>query len=60
MTWYVQIEDYKGNRADCTNEERSTLVYRFKTEKEAAAFLRKAARLPYDAVSLKKWSDKDG
>lgn len=59
MTWYVQIEHYKNSRADCSNEELSSLIWQFRTEKEAAAFLKKAARLPYHAVSLAKWSDDD-
>lgn len=59
MAWYVQIESYSAKRADNKLYEPHSTVWSFETEKEAAAFLRKAARLPYKTVSLTKWSDED-
>lgn len=59
MTWFVQIESYSDKRADDKVYELYSTVWNFETEEEAAAFLRKAARLPYKAVSLTKWSDAD-
>lgn len=57
--WYVQIESYSAKRADNKVYEPHSTVWGFETEKEAAAFLRKAARLPYKTVSLTKWSEED-
>lgn len=57
MTWFVQIESYSAKRADKKVYEPHSTVWGFETEEEAAAFLRKAARLPFKAVSLTKWSD---
>lgn len=59
MTWYVQIESYSGKKADNKLFEPYSTLWAFETEKEAADFLKKAARLPYKAVSLTKWSDAD-
>lgn len=61
MTWYVQIESYSCAvwRSDKKVYNPYSTVWAFDTEKEAATFLRKAARLPYKAVSLTKWSDFD-
>ena len=59
MTWYIQIESYSAKRADNKVYEPYSTVWGFETEEEAAAFLRKAARLPYKTVSLTKWSDED-
>lgn len=59
MAWYVQIESYSEKRADNKLYEPHSTVWSFETEKEAAAFLRKAARLPYKTVSLTKWSDEN-
>lgn len=57
--WYVQIESYSAKRADNKLYEPRSTVWSFETEKEAAAFLGKAARLPYKTVSLTKWSDEN-
>ena len=57
--WYVQIESYSAKRAGNKSYEPHSTVWGFETEKEAAAFFRKAARLPYKTVSLTKWSDEN-
>ena len=59
MTWYVQIESYSAKRADNKLYEPQSTVWSFETEREAAAFLRKAVWLPYKTVSFTKWSDED-
>lgn len=59
MTWYVRIESYSEKRADNKLYEPISGLFGFETEREAAAFLRKAVWLPYKAVSLTKWSDED-
>lgn len=61
MTWYVQIESYSCyvRRSDKKIYDPHSTVWAFDTEEEAAEFLRKAARLPFKAVSLMKWSDAD-
>lgn len=59
MTWYVQIESYSATNADKKIYYPFSTIWSFDTEKEAAAFLRKAARLPFKSVSLTKWSDSD-
>ena len=55
--WYVQIESYSAKQVDKKLYNFHSTVWSFETEKEAAAFLRKAARLPYKGISLTKWSD---
>lgn len=59
MTWYVRIESYSEKRADNKLYEPNSALFGFETEREAAAFLRKAVWLPYKTVSFTKWSDED-